>query len=385
MSQGPSRVEWCLRALEDDKARRGGVLEDTDVHRLISQLQLSSEDTRAVWLNVENRSLVTDRSREQQTAERVGATSRDADAVDDLLSDVGLLPFLSAEEEIRLARRWQSARKLLGDAEETPTALPLLDLIQQGLDARERLICSNLRLVLWVAREYEQVTEVRRDDLVQMGILGLIHATDKYDPELGFRFSTYASVSTKRAILRGLSEAARTIRLPPNVLKQLSSLSKSRRTLRGRLGRSPNILELAQDTGFTQSHIHFLNLVRQDAISFDAPGPGDDSGRSSGPPARASRAPDPSMLLERAEEQQLLRQTVDDLDSRSRMIVRHRLSLDGVPFLTLEQLGEVLDLTRERVRQLERKALIQVTAECRRLMGSECISTALEEVPPDAK
>ena len=383
MSQGPSRVEWCLRALEDDKARRGGVLEDTDVHRLISQLQLSGEDTRAVWLDVETRSLVTHRSREEQTAEKAGTAGRDA--VDDLLSDVGLLPLLSAEEEIRFARMWQSARKLLGDTEGMSTAPQLLDLIRQGQDARERLICSNLRLVLWVAREFEQVTQVRRDDLVQMGILGLIHATDKYDPELGFRFSTYASVSTKRAILRGLTEAGRTIRLPPSILKQLSRLSKARRALRGRLGRSPNTRELAQDTGFTQSHIHFLNLIRQDATSFDAPAPGDDSGRSGGPPARASSAPDPSVLLERAEEQQLLRRTVDDLDLRSQMIVRHRLALDGVPFLTLEQLGDVLDLTRERVRQLERTALTQVTAECRRLTEPECVPTGLPEEPPDAK
>jgi RNA polymerase primary sigma factor len=280
---------------------------------------------------------------------------------------------------------WQSARKLLDDTEETSTAPQLLDLIQRGLDARERLICSNLRLVLWVAREYEKVTEVRRDDLMQMGILGLIHATDKYDPELGFRFSTYASVSTKRAILRGLTQAGRTIRLPPKILKQLSKLSKSRRALRGRLGRSPSVHELAQDTGFTQSHIHFLIIIRQDAISFDTPLPGDESGRSSGPPARVSRAPDPSVLLERAEEQQLLRQTIDDLDLRSQIIIRHRLAIDGMPFLTLEQLGHLLDLTKERVRQLERKALMYVTAECRRLTEYECMMTALSEEPTDAK
>lgn len=385
MDQGPDRVRWCLQALGDDRERRGGVLEDADVHRLVSQLALDPNETRLVWLEVSKLDLVTHKSEPLSNAASAGNGSAATDAVDDLLGDIGLLPLLSASEEIRLAREWRSARQVMEEADCSGGPWELKAVVERGKTARERLICSNMKLVLWVAREYTRVTDLERDDLVQMGICGLIHAADKYDPERGYRFSTYASISIRRAILRELSTGGRTIRLPPHIIKQLARLSKCRRSSRARLGRSPTVRELAAETGFTQAQVHFLMAVKSDAVSYDAP-PGEaDDRRDGGPPARPDSTPDPSIALEKQEERRILRQTITALDGRSQSIVRHRLSLDGETFMTLKELGTMLGLTRERVRQLELKALNTLTLECRRLSGEMDPATDTPEEHHDAE
>ena len=249
------------------------------------------------------------------------------------LSEIARIPLLTREEEQALARRVQS-----GDE-----------------SAKQRMTEANLRLVVQIARRYLN-RGLPLPDLIEEGNLGLLRAVEKFEPERGTRFSTYATWWIRQAITRALANQARTIRLPVHVEMLLARYVREHRRLTQALGRAPTTEELAQALGTSEGEIVELEEVRQHPVSLDAP-VGADSAATLGD-LIADRAAAPSETLTglfraRAD----LASVLDDLAANERTVLRRRFGLEGDPPETLEAIGQRLSLSRERVRQLEMAGL----------------------------
>jgi RNA polymerase nonessential primary-like sigma factor len=253
------------------------------------------------------------------------------------LREIGGIPLLTREEEVDLARR---ARR--GDE-----------------PAKQRLIESNLRLVVQIARRYLN-RGLPLPDLIEEGNLGLLRAVEKFDPDRGNRFSTYGTWWIRQAIVRALANQARTIRLPVHVGLLLGRYDREQKRLTQELGRKPTAEELATALNTTVEEILELEEVRQQPVSLETP-IGHEEGRLADLVADPSA--DPSVALtdlfrERAD----LVSVLDDLAANERTVLRRRFGLEGEPPETLEAIGRRLSLTRERVRQIEAAGLRKLRA-----------------------
>jgi RNA polymerase primary sigma factor len=241
--------------------------------------------------------------------------------------------------------------RLLTPAEERELAR-LKDLGDER--AKRRLIECNLRLVMSITRNYTKAG-VPLLDLIQEGNMGLIRAVEKFDYKLGFKLSTYATWWIRQAVTRALADQGRTIRLPVHVAEQVRRAQRSRRQLAQKLNRDPSMEEIANDSGFTLERTRELFEMIEDPVSLETPvGDGESSvadmieDTSSESPDTATNAQARSVELAEA---------LDQLNPRMKHVVVRRFGLDGQPSQTLEDVGTDLGITRERVRQLETRAL----------------------------
>jgi RNA polymerase primary sigma factor len=251
--------------------------------------------------------------------------------------EIARIPLLRREEELELARRVQA-----GDEA-----------------ARAKLTESNLRLVVQIARRYLN-RGLPLPDLIEEGNLGLIRAVEKFDPDRGTRFSTYAVWWIRQAITRALANHARTIRIPVHVGVLLGRHQKERDRLTQVLGRAPTQDELAAALNTTVEEVQELEQVRQPPVSLDAP-VGEEQTPLSDMVADESAEPSDlarSLLRQRAD----LVSALDDLAANERLVLRRRFGLDGDDVETLDAIGKQLGYTRERVRQLEKAGLRKLRA-----------------------
>ncbi|MBV8080366.1 MAG: sigma-70 family RNA polymerase sigma factor [Actinobacteria bacterium] len=242
-------------------------------------------------------------------------------------------------------------RRLLTPGEERELAR-LKDLGDEG--AKRRLIEANLRLVMSITRNYTKAG-VPLLDLIQEGNLGLIRAVERFDYRLGFRLSTYATWWIRQAITRALADQGRTIRLPVHVAEQVRRVLRSRRQLGQKLNRDPTLDEIAADAGFPSARVGELLELIADTVSLEAPVGEGESVYGDMIEDRAADSPD-AVSTEHARSADLA-EALAALDPRMRRVVERRYGLDGDAPQTLEELGADLGVTRERVRQLEMRAL----------------------------
>ncbi len=284
----------------------------------------------------------------------------DEDLVRLYLRDIGRHPLLTKDDEVRLAQRIEAGAaasgRLLSSTHLAPAELASLRrAVRRGADAKRRFVLSNLRLVVSIAKRY-QASGLPLLDLVQEGNLGLIHAVDKFDWRKGFKFSTYATWWIRQAITRGIANTGRTIRLPVHAGDLLTQLRKARIRFESEHGVPPTVAELAIELDLPSDKVAEALRYATEPLSLSEP-LRDDGDAELGDMIEDSAAVSPfaaaaAQLLPEQVERMLVH-----LEPRERDILRMRYGLDRGDPRTLEEVGRHFHLTRERIRQIEARAM----------------------------
>ncbi|MCU0484630.1 MAG: sigma-70 family RNA polymerase sigma factor [Anaerolineales bacterium] len=290
------------------------------------------------------------------------------DTVGLYLKEMASVPLLTLQEEVSLAQQIEAARQakldlsqLKGRCQQRRQALE--QIVKDGVEAREHLIKANTRLVVSIAKKYTG-RGVPFLDLIQEGNLGLMKAVTKFEYKRGFRFSTYATWWIRQTITRAIADQGRTIRVPVHMTDRIRMMYKSAHRLEQKLGRPPSDLELAADLQVDADRLQWMLQVSWIPVSLESP-VGDDEESEFGMFVEDTLSPSPSqttyekMLRERVEE------VLDTLSPREARILRLRFGLENGHAYTLEEVGQKFGLTRERIRQIEGKALRRLRHPCR--------------------
>ncbi len=328
-----------------EKGKQKGVLSEQEIEDALAELELDAEQIEKIHDNIEDMGIDIvggDIDKEIKAMEITEEDLEDLSVpeginVDDhvrmYLKEIGKVPLLSPEEEIEYARRMSE-----GDEE-----------------AKRKLTEANLRLVVSIAKRY-----VGRGmlflDLIQEGNLGLIKAVEKFDYVKGFKFSTYATWWIRQAITRAIADQARTIRIPVHMVETINKLIRVSRQLLQELGREPSPEEIAKEMGMSLEKVREIMKIAQEPVSLETPiGEEEDSHLGDFIPDDDAPAPSEAASFMLLKEQ--LMDVLNTLTPREEKVLRLRFGLeDGRP-RTLEEVGGVFDVTRERIRQIEAKAL----------------------------
>ncbi|MFL5845463.1 MAG: sigma-70 family RNA polymerase sigma factor [Solirubrobacteraceae bacterium] len=316
-----------------------GSLTTADVDGVARALELSGDQVAEIYDTLDERGIEIEAEPDEKPSRPVRYTldkmqTQTTDALQMFLNEAGRYRLLTPPEEIELSKR-----------------------IERGdLEAKERMINANLRLVVSIARKYQGVGELCLLDLIQEGIIGLIRAVEKFDWRKGFRFSTYATLWIRQALQRGLADRGRTIRLPANVAQRERRIARVERELQTKLGREPTIDEIAVEAELKPSDVQDLRDAARIVTSLDRP-IGDESATSMGDLVADDKAgPGEEVFLKMRE--QLVHDTIAQLPETERKVLQMRYGINGSPEpKTLARIGRELGVSAERVRQIEERAL----------------------------
>ena len=260
------------------------------------------------------------------------------DALQLFLKDIGRVPLLTAADEVRLARRIESGDQY----------------------AKQQMVEANLRLVVSIAKGYRG-RGLPFLDLIQEGTLGLVRAVEKFDWRRGFKFSTYATWWIRQAVTRALADKGRTIRIPVHVVEKLNQISRAERVLIGQLGREPTVDEIGEAAGLPTSEVEEILRSAQPTVSLEKPvGEEEESELGRFLADKTTIAPETAAETKLREE--ALGDLLDQLSYRERRVLELRYGLRGEKPRTLDELGRMFNVTRERIRQVESQSLQKLSA-----------------------
>lgn len=314
--------------------------EDNDKEESVAEKYESSDDdddhsslVATAGIAIDEKDLSDEEKKRRKGEREVDLLEISNDSVRMYLSEIGRVPLIDAKKEVELARR---IRK--GDA-----------------SAKQQLAEANLRLVVSIAKKY-----IGRGlsflDLIQEGNIGLFRAVEKFDPERGFKFSTYATWWIRQAITRAIADQARTIRIPVHMVETINKLTHTQRRLVQELGREPTLEELAVEMEMDVKKVQHIQKISQDIVSLEAP-VGSEEDSKLGDFIEDEEAINPFEATNRQLKKENVHAMLDFLTPRERKIVEMRFGLrDGVGH-TLEEVGQEFGVTRERIRQIEAKVL----------------------------
>ncbi len=277
------------------------------------------------------------------------------------LKEIGKVPLLSADEEIFLAKKMEAGDIAQGQMDEMgedldeDTKKSLTDLINEGDYAKKKLAEANLRLVVSIAKRY-----VGRGmlflDLIQEGNLGLIKAVEKFDYSKGYKFSTYATWWIRQAITRAIADQARTIRIPVHMVETINKLIRVSRQLLQELGREPSPEEIAEEMDIPVERVREILKISQEPVSLETP-IGEEEDSHLGDFIQDENVPVPADAAAFTLLKEQLEEVLDTLTEREQKVLKLRFGLDDGRARTLEEVGKEFNVTRERIRQIEAKAL----------------------------
>ncbi|MFU0799688.1 MAG: RNA polymerase sigma factor RpoD [Xylanivirga thermophila] len=324
-----------------EKGKAKGILTYKEIMDMLEEIELEPEHIEKVYETLETLGIdvVDDSANEEQEEEEeeVEISVPEGVNIDDpvrmYLKEIGKIPLLTAEEEIELAKRMEAGDEV----------------------AKKKLAEANLRLVVSIAKRY-----VGRGmlflDLIQEGNLGLLKAVEKFDYRKGYKFSTYATWWIRQAITRAIADQARTIRIPVHMVETINKLVRVSRQLLQEKGREPTPEEIAQEMGISEEKVREIQKIAQEPVSLETPiGEEEDSHLGDFIPDDDVPAPADAAAFTLLKEQ--LVDVLDTLTPREEKVLKLRFGLEDGRARTLEEVGKEFNVTRERIRQIEAKAL----------------------------
>ncbi|GAA4101522.1 RNA polymerase sigma factor [Nonomuraea soli] len=280
--------------------------------------------------------------------------------ISEYLNQIARIPLLTADEEVMLAEKIEAGLFAQERLDNQPDCDPALRadlewLAEDGRRARQRFLEANLRLVVSIAKRYAG-RGMAFMDLIQEGNVGLMRTVEKFDHRLGFKFSTYATWWIKQAIGRALADQARTIRVPIHMVEQINRLARIERQLGVELGREPTVEELATAAELTAEKVTEIQGYGREPISLHTP-LGEESGSELGDLIEDTAAVDPATAVDAEFLRRDIADLLETLSEREAGVIAMRFGLTGAEPMTLDEIGRVYGVTRERIRQIEAKTM----------------------------
>ena len=353
MEENIVKFEEKLKELLALGKKKKNILEIQEINEIFADMELEPEQMEKVFEYLEGQSIdvlringdvdddddleVVITEEDEVDVEKIDLSVPDGISIEDpvrmYLKEIGKVPLLSAEEEIELAKR-------MAEGDE---------------DAKKRLAEANLRLVVSIAKRY-----VGRGmlflDLIQEGNLGLIKAVEKFDYEKGFKFSTYATWWIRQAITRAIADQARTIRIPVHMVETINKLIRVSRQLLQELGREPSPEEIAEELDMPVERVREILKISQEPVSLETP-IGEEEDSHLGDFIQDDNVPVPAEAAAATLLKEQLGEVLNTLTDREQKVLRLRFGMNDGRARTLEEVGKEFDVTRERIRQIEAKAL----------------------------
>lgn len=321
-----------------DAKKDGNNITEEDLGAKLINYELTSEDMKDIKERLEDEGITIEPSvdeviKDEELKELISDAKVD-DPVKMYLKDIGQAQLLTSEQEVELAKK----------------------ILEGDERAKKELSERNLKLVVSIAKKYVNRSSMQFLDLIQEGNLGLLKAVEKFDYTKGFRFSTYATWWIRQSITRAIADQARTIRIPVHMVETIHRLSRVSKQLMQELGRDPTNAEIAERMGLSENRVIEIQKIAQDPVSLESPvGEEDESRISDFVEDESIKSPTDNAAQDILKAQLL--QVIETLTPREQKVIRLRYGLDDSHPRTLEEVGKEFNVTRERIRQIEAKAL----------------------------